>query len=110
MSQRVTSNRGRKITGGRNRSILWIAGIGLIVLLLIYFEQTAILYVLATVGVTVLLAIVAFADLKGVPNAEELPKPADDAAAIGTGIGSTLPSPEGAKATARNVARPARRK
>jgi len=31
--------------------------------LLIYFEQTALLYVLATLGVTALLIIVAFADL-----------------------------------------------
>jgi hypothetical protein len=70
-------------------------GVGLIVFLLIYFEQTAILYVLATLGVTALLMIVAFADLKGVPNASELPNPADDAAAIGTGISSALP-PEAA--------------
>jgi hypothetical protein len=90
MSQRLASNRGRKPTGGRNRTLLWIGGIGLIVFILIYFEQTAILYVLATLGVTALLFIVAFADLKGVPNANDLPKPADDAAAIGTGIGSTL--------------------
>jgi hypothetical protein len=101
MSQRLTTNRGRK-TGGRNRTLLWIGGIALIVFILIYFEQTAILYVLATLGVTALLFIVAFADLKGVPNANDLPKPADDAAAIGTGIGSTL-NPE-----ATGASRPAR--
>jgi len=93
MSQRLASNRGRKTTAGRNRTLLWIGGIGLIVFLLIYLEQTAILYVLATLGVTALLLIVAFADLKGVPSASDLPKPADDAAAIGTGIGSSI-SPE----------------
>ncbi len=92
---------------GRNRTLLWIAGIGLIVFLLIYFEQTAILYVLATLGITVLLLIVAFADLKGVPNASDLPKPADDAAAIGTGIGSTL-QPESPAAPRTN--RPGKRK
>ena len=42
---------------------LWIFGITLIVSLLIYFERTALLYVLATLGVTGLLLIVAFADL-----------------------------------------------
>ena len=47
---------------------------------------------LATLGVTALLLIVAFADLKGIPNAEELPQPNDDAAAIGTGISSAIPS------------------
>ena len=101
MSQRLATNRSRK-TSGRNRTLLWIAGIGLIVFLLIYFEQTAILYVLATLGVTVLLLIVAFADLKGIPTAGELPKPNDDAAAIGTGIGSTLsPQAQGASRTNR---------
>ena len=35
----------------------------LLVFLLIYFEQTALLYVFSTLGVTVLLVIVAAADL-----------------------------------------------
>lgn len=97
MSQRLANNRNRK-TSGRNRTLLWILGVGLIVFLLIYFEQTAILYVLATLGVTALLLIVAFADLKGIPNADDLPKPGDDAAAIGTGISSTL-APDALRAT-----------
>jgi hypothetical protein len=102
MSQRIASNRGRKTTGGGNRTLLWIGGIALIVFILIYFEQTAILYVLATLGVTALLFVVAFADLKGIPNANDLPKPADDAAAIGTGIGSTLePESRGTPRTSR---------
>ncbi|MBD0372338.1 MAG: hypothetical protein ICV60_15960 [Pyrinomonadaceae bacterium] len=109
MSQRLAKNRSRK-TSSRNRNLLWIGGIALIVFLLIYFEQTAILYVLATLGVTALLLVVAFADLKGVPNADELPKPADDAAAIGTGISSTLsPQAAGTTTTARQ-SRPGKRK
>ena len=35
----------------------------LLVFLLIYFEQTALLYIFSTLGVTVLLVIVALADL-----------------------------------------------
>jgi hypothetical protein len=35
----------------------------LLVALLIYFEQTALLYIVSTLGVTVLLIIVALADL-----------------------------------------------
>ena len=35
----------------------------LLVFLLIYFEQTALLYILSTLGVTVLLVIVALTDL-----------------------------------------------
>lgn len=108
MSQRLATNRGRK-TGGRNRMmLLWIAALGLIVFLLIYFEQTAILYVLATLGLTTLLIIVAFADLRGKSVAGDLPKPNDDAAAIGTGIGSTIRTPQAPAAP--RTARPAKRK
>lgn len=42
---------------------VWIFGLALLVFLLIYFEQTALLYILSTLGVTVLLIIVAIADL-----------------------------------------------
>jgi hypothetical protein len=38
-------------------------GLALLVFLLIYFEQTALLYIFSTLGVTVLLVIVALADL-----------------------------------------------
>jgi hypothetical protein len=100
MSQRLASNRGRKTNAGRTRTFIWIAGVALIIFLLIYFEQTALLYVLATFGVTGLLLVVAFADLKHAPSAADLPRPSDDAAAIGTGIGSTLPAqPRGASRT-----------
>lgn len=100
MSHRIASNRGRK-TSRRSRTLLWVGAIALIVFLLIYFEQTAILYVLATLGLSALLLIVAFADLKGAPGADQLPRPHDDAAAIGTGIGSTL-SPQAAAAPRAN--------
>ena len=101
MSQRLASNRSRK-TSGRYRNLLWIGATTLVIFLLIYFELTAILYVLATLAVTALLLVVAFADLKGGPNAADLPKPNDDAAAIGTGIGSTLsPQAAGAARTSR---------
>lgn len=59
MSQRIrTKNK-------KNRSLtyLWIFGLALLVFLLIYFEQTAILYIFSTLGVTALLIIVATADL-----------------------------------------------
>ena len=47
----------------RGFTYLWIFGLALLVFLLIYFEQTALLYVFSTLGVTVLLVIVAAADL-----------------------------------------------
>ena len=50
--------RRRKLIGA-----LWALGLAVLVIVLIYLEQTAILYILCTVGVTALLVIVAFANL-----------------------------------------------
>jgi len=60
MSQRLRTTKTRN---RRGLTYLWIAGLALIIFLLIYFEQTAILYVFSTLAVTVLLVIVATADL-----------------------------------------------
>ena len=59
MSQRIRTKTKKK----RGFTYLWIFGMALLVFLLIYFEQTALLYVFSTLGVTVLLVIVAAADL-----------------------------------------------
>ncbi|HYX27436.1 MAG TPA: hypothetical protein VE863_02630 [Pyrinomonadaceae bacterium] len=59
MSQRLRT----KTKKNRTLTYLWIFGLALLVFLLIYFEQTAILYIFSTLGVTVLLVIVAAADL-----------------------------------------------
>jgi uncharacterized membrane protein YhaH (DUF805 family) len=49
---------------------LWVAALALLTIILIYKEQTAVLYILATLGVTAILVIVALADLhKGEANA-----------------------------------------
>ena len=50
----------------RRRKLLtlaWSLGLGAVVITLIYLEKTAILYILCTLGVSVLLGIVAFSDL-----------------------------------------------
>lgn len=54
------SNRGR-----RRKSItyLWIAALAIVTIFLIYKEMTALLYILATLGVTAILLVVANADL-----------------------------------------------
>jgi uncharacterized membrane protein YhaH (DUF805 family) len=54
------SNRGR-----RRKSItyLWIAVLAIVTVFLIYKEMTALLYILATLGVTAILLVVANADL-----------------------------------------------
>ncbi|PYS24165.1 MAG: hypothetical protein DMF72_06450 [Acidobacteria bacterium] len=59
MSQRIRT----KVKKRRTVTYLWIVGMALLVFLLIYFEQTALLYIFSTLGVTVLLVIVAGADL-----------------------------------------------
>jgi hypothetical protein len=60
MSQRIRST---KVKKRRGFTYLWIFGLAVLVFLLIYFEQTSLLYILATLGVTILLVIVAAADL-----------------------------------------------
>ncbi|OLE53831.1 MAG: hypothetical protein AUG51_11110 [Acidobacteria bacterium 13_1_20CM_3_53_8] len=71
----------------RTRTLIWVAALAIITISLIYFEQTALLYILATLGVTVLLIVVAMADLAGTEKtAAQTPVPADDAAAIGSGM------------------------
>jgi hypothetical protein len=59
MTQRLKTTTKKR----RGITFLWIAGLTLLVFFLIYFEQTALLYILSTLGVTVLLVIVAAADL-----------------------------------------------
>jgi uncharacterized membrane protein YhaH (DUF805 family) len=59
----------RNQTKGRRRrktiTLSWIAALAILVIALIYWEQTAVLYILATLGVTALLVVVAMADLHG---------------------------------------------
>ena len=84
----MTRGGARRKSNRRLNTLLWIAVLAALTIALIYFEQTAILYVLATLGVTALLVVVALADLSGtksVPTSEL----GDDAAAIGSGITGT---------------------
>ncbi|HKY43176.1 MAG TPA: hypothetical protein VJM50_08765 [Pyrinomonadaceae bacterium] len=57
----------KTMAGDRRRrkliAALWALGLAALVIVLIYLEQTAILYILCTLGVTALLVIVAFANL-----------------------------------------------
>jgi len=50
----------------RTAALIWLLAVAIVIGTLIYLEQIAILYVLATVGLVVLLLIVAFADLENV--------------------------------------------
>lgn len=56
----------RQANRGRNRKLItfaWITALALLTVFLIYREMTAVLYILATLGVTALLIVVALADL-----------------------------------------------
>jgi peptidoglycan/LPS O-acetylase OafA/YrhL len=63
-------------------TFIWIALLSLLVIALIYWEQTALLYILATLGVTALLIVVAVADLGGQTITEQR---SDGAEATGEG-------------------------
>ena len=81
MSQRIIRKPKR-----RSLTYLWIIGMALVLGLLIYFEKTELLYVLATLGVTALLVIVATADL-GAHDRSESTLP--NAPAAGSAISSS---------------------
>ena len=90
MSARATLASGRR----RRQTVtaLWIAALAIGTVSLIYWEMTALLYILATLGVTALLIIVALSDLSGAEGPSKEISRADDAAAVGSRIASTYGS------------------
>ena len=98
MSQRMT----RTATKRKNRNrrlvmLAWIVGVAILLIVLLYKEKADWLYVLATLGLTALLVVVAFADLRGKHQSTDVASLGDDAAAIGDGI-TTITSPATATA------------
>jgi len=71
----------KTLAGDRRRrkmiTLLWALLLGLAVIVLIYFEKTAVLYILCTLGVTALLVIVAFSDLAHVDKSPDLAQATD---------------------------------
>ncbi|HMO81671.1 MAG TPA: hypothetical protein PKD24_12855 [Pyrinomonadaceae bacterium] len=57
------SNRERKL-GRRGAVFLWLGATAIVIMTLVYLEQIALLYLVATVGLIVLLLVVAFSDLE----------------------------------------------
>jgi len=87
MSQRIKA---KKTKRRRGFTYLWIAGLAVLVFLLIYLEQTALLYVFATLGVTALLFVVAAADIgHPLPNPDG-PAQLADAQASSSGTASRV--------------------
>ena len=81
----ATEKRRRKMI-----TILWAAVLGIGTIILIYKEMTAVLYIVATLGVTALLAVVAIADLAPAEKLTNDPRRSEDSAAIGSGMTSTF--------------------
>lgn len=50
----------------RTIALFWVLMVAVVIGFLIYFEQIALLYVIATLGLVLLLFIVAFADLENI--------------------------------------------
>ena len=71
----------KTLAGDRRRrkliTALWALGLAALVITLIYLEKTAILYILCTLGVSVLLMIVAFADLAQEEKVQPVAQPGD---------------------------------
>ncbi|MDT4954325.1 MAG: hypothetical protein QOJ02_2463 [Acidobacteriota bacterium] len=90
MSQRITRadlrHRKRK---SRLITLAWIVSLAVVLIILLAKEKADWLYVLATLGVTVLLVVVAFADLHGGRKGVDEAELGDDAAALGSSIPAT---------------------
>jgi hypothetical protein len=67
MSARIQAKARRR---RKTTTYLWIAALSLTVIGLIYYEQTEVLYILATLGVTALLIVVAVSDIHGADKSE----------------------------------------
>ena len=84
----------RNMAGDRRRrkmiTVLWTGVLAIGTIILIYKEMTALLYILATLGVTALLIVVAMADLSVAEKITNDPRRSEDSAAIGSGITSTF--------------------
>jgi len=87
MSQRMQTNKTKR---RRGFTYLWILCLAALVFILIYKEWTEVLYILATVGVTALLVVVAVADLgHGAPSSGG-PAQLADAQATSSGVASKV--------------------
>lgn len=106
MDRRPMTRGGARKSSRRLRTFLWIAAPTALVIALLYFEQTAILYLLATLGLTTLLLVVARADLSGARRIASEAEVGNDAAALGSGIaGVAAPSPSPAAPKRRAAAK-----
>ena len=69
-------------------TFIWATTLFVATSLLIYYEMTAVLYILATLGVTAILVVVAMSDLAKDEKVKGDIQRVNDSAAIGSGISS----------------------
>jgi Flp pilus assembly protein TadB len=62
------SQTGMSNKGNRWISVAWVLGIAAVIITCLVLQKTALLYVISTVGITILLIIVATANLKSGNN------------------------------------------
>lgn len=105
MSQRISrADEKRRKRNRRLITLAWVVALATLIIVLLIKERADILYVLATLSVTALLVVVAFADLGGGRKGVDEAELGDDAASIGSGIpaaASGAPSDFRGKKTAR---------
>jgi hypothetical protein len=107
MSQRMTRTEAkRRKRKSRLITLSWVVGISTLIIVLLYKGRADWLYVLATLGLTALLIIVALADLGGGRKGVDEASLGDDAAALGSGIPATPPSTTTTAAAATAAAAP----
>src|SRR5947209_1430046 len=87
MSATITMRNARRRR--RTATYLWIAALAFLTVALIYWEQTALLYILATLGVTALLVVVALSDLAAGEKFSAQTPARDQPVAGGSGISQT---------------------
>jgi predicted lysophospholipase L1 biosynthesis ABC-type transport system permease subunit len=69
-------------------TVLWVSLLALSTIILIYKEHTALLYILATLGITALLVVVAMADLGHAEKLTNEPRRGDGLGTLGGSVSS----------------------
>ena len=90
LSRENRTTRGR---GGWRRTFAWVFGATAAVSALLYWEQTALIYVLSTLAMCWFLLVVAFSDLEGRDKELNKPDVANDVAAAVGGVTPNAASP-----------------
>lgn len=84
--RRPAAAAGARPRSRRRKTVLITAAVVAVVIALLIWEQVAYLYVLSTLAVVALLAVVAFSDIGAARQPASEPPPFDDSAALADGL------------------------